>query len=272
MKKVCFFCDWGENSSQLFDKYRTQTPSNSGVWGDIQGVRNKEEADYYVVMDGGFPQGVDRSKIIYLQREPPNIKNVKHNYPDILFQGTYDRFYQASVWWIKRNYDYLDKLEYSPKPKRVSCVMSGKVMCVGHKKRLQFAKQLSEHIDIDFWGRYLGGHIKRGYRGQLDDKYDGVANYDYSLVFENTNTDNYFTEKICDAFLTHTMPLYHGCVNIHEYFPKESYYDIRGKTITEIKDIINRAPSKENIEALKEAKDLVLNKYNLWATLERLLK
>ena len=40
----------------------------------------------------------------------------------------------------------------------------------------------------------------------------------FSLIIENTSEENYFTEKIIDAFQTYTIPIYWGCPNIDQYF------------------------------------------------------
>ena len=44
----------------------------------------------------------------------------------------------------------------------------------------------------------------------------------FSLVIENTNHHNYFTEKISDCMIMKTIPVYWGCSNI------EKYYNIEG--------------------------------------------
>jgi hypothetical protein len=44
----------------------------------------------------------------------------------------------------------------------------------------------------------------------------------FSLIIENTNHHNYFTEKISDCIFAKTIPVYWGCSNI------EKYYDIEG--------------------------------------------
>ena len=44
----------------------------------------------------------------------------------------------------------------------------------------------------------------------------------YTLAIENTSEPHYFSEKITDAFLCNTMPIYFGAPNIFEYFPKNS--------------------------------------------------
>jgi hypothetical protein len=40
----------------------------------------------------------------------------------------------------------------------------------------------------------------------------------YHICIENHAVGNYFTEKLIDAFLTETIPVYWGCTNIEDYF------------------------------------------------------
>lgn len=40
----------------------------------------------------------------------------------------------------------------------------------------------------------------------------------YHIAIENSRNFNYFTEKIIDAFITKTIPLYWGCPNIGDFF------------------------------------------------------
>jgi hypothetical protein len=49
----------------------------------------------------------------------------------------------------------------------------------------------------------------------------------FHLTIENSKNQNYFTEKIIDAFITKTIPVYWGCPNIEEFF------DIRGMYVFE---------------------------------------
>jgi hypothetical protein len=40
----------------------------------------------------------------------------------------------------------------------------------------------------------------------------------FSICIENSSEENYFTEKIIDAFRSFTVPIYYGCKNIRDYF------------------------------------------------------
>jgi hypothetical protein len=66
-------------------------------------------------------------------------------------------------------------------------------------------------------------------------------NAKFSIIVENTNQHNYFSEKLIDCISTRTIPIYCGCPNISEYF------DMNGilvfNTIEELVDIITNLSS-----------------------------
>jgi glycosyltransferase involved in cell wall biosynthesis len=97
-----------------------------------------------------------------------------------------------------------------PKSKMVSAVVSSKAFLPGHVKRLNFIQAISDRID--WYGR--------GVR-EVASKIDALRDYRFSVAIENISCDdNYFSEKIIDCFLTGTIPIYHGCIHIGEFFDK----------------------------------------------------
>jgi len=276
--KIAFVCNWGESSTSLLDRYRKQTPRDSGKWNDIEGITDPAAADFIVAMDGSSGK-YPGYKTMFFQREPENIKK-RTPITGAMFDGNYDNFYQISNWWIEKPFDELLLMERPEKKKNLSCVMSRKVSCDGHRTRLNFLKKLSSEYgeEIDVYGIGLRDVVpKNSYRGALfgRDKTPGLIDYRYSLACENVRIDNYFTEKLVDCFLTWTKPIYWGSPNIGKYFPSRSFelVDIRDKdSSTRVIDISKKLVEKEDIEALKEARDLVLNRYNIWPSIEKVLK
>jgi hypothetical protein len=141
-------------------------------------------------------------------------------------------------------YNYpAEALKIYDKTKLVSAVVSSKAFLPGHVKRLQFINSIKDRIDL--FGRGMGKEIPS--------KLDALADYMFSIAIENVSCDdNYFTEKIVDCFLTGTIPIYHGCINIGEFF------DSRGilyfETEEELSDIINNLSPKKYYEMLEYAK------------------
>lgn len=103
--------------------------------------------------------------------------------------------------------------------KRAMCslIASEKASLPGHRLR----------HDLVRWSRETGQDVAvmgRGYRPFVE-KSEGLAPYRYSLIIENAREPNYFTEKLIDAILCRTVPIYWGCPNIADFF------DTRGMII-----------------------------------------
>ncbi len=120
----------------------------------------------------------------------------------------------------------------------------------------------------------IGGLGERFKKNVLKSKYDGLKDYKYSLCIENSSYDNYFTEKITDCLLSWTIPIYFGCKNVDNYFPKDSYYWIdinEPNSIDKLYEIVQRPVTEKNIEAMKEARELIMNKYNVWELVKNII-
>ena len=96
------------------------------------------------------------------------------------------------------------------KSRMLSLIASKKRRLKGHRLRHRVVKALRRAgIEADIMGR--------GYRG-IEDKAEGLAPYRYSIVIENSREAGYITEKLIDAFLTRTVPIYWGAPDIGDFF------------------------------------------------------
>ncbi|WP_181893023.1 glycosyltransferase family 10 domain-containing protein [Falsiruegeria mediterranea] len=90
-----------------------------------------------------------------------------------------------------------------------SLIASAKRDSAGHQLR---------HAIVD-WVRDTDQDVQimgRGYT-PFDEKSEGLAPYRYSVVIENVQEDNYFSEKLLDAVFCNTVPIYWGCPNIERF-------------------------------------------------------
>jgi len=53
---------------------------------------------------------------------------------------------------------------------------------------------------------------------EIEGKHRAFNTSQYSIIIENSQYKNYFTEKIIDCLVTKTIPLYWGCPNIEDFF------------------------------------------------------
>lgn len=186
-------------------------------------------------------------------------KNVIHDIP-------------ANAWWNGKIIKGPSNVEYShsyddyltivpPKTKLISVISSDKVFTKGHRERLDFVMKLKNYYGdkLDLFGH--GNH-------SFDDKWDALAPYKYHICLENCAQKDYWTEKLADAFLSNTFPLYYGCTNVYDYFDKDALrlIDIHNveQSINIIDDAIKTDLAHKNATAVQKAKMSVLNEYNLF--------
>jgi len=62
-----------------------------------------------------------------------------------------------------------------------------------------------------------------------DDDKKHLFNSQYHIVIESSCVKNYFTEKLIDAMLTKTVPIYWGCPNIGEFFDMKGMIVVEGE-------------------------------------------
>lgn len=128
------------------------------------------------------------------------------------------------------------------KNKLISAVVSSKAFLPGHIKRLNFIKSVQSKIDL----------FGRGIR-EIPSKLDALKDYMFSIAIENTSCDdNYFSEKIIDCFLTGTIPIYHGCIHIDEFFDKRGILIF--STEKELHEIIDSLSEEKYYSMLEYAK------------------
>ncbi len=96
------------------------------------------------------------------------------------------------------------------KQEDLSLIASAKRDHPGHKLR----HRIVEHLQS---ARPDAAILGKGYQA-FDAKADGLAPYRYSVVIENVQERNYFSEKLIDAILCETVPIYWGCPNISDFF------------------------------------------------------
>lgn len=227
------------------NRYINCPPSN--VWQIVQ------EPYIYHAHDWMFDDQEQYSKVLSHQPLENNAKHVR-NYPLL-------------TWYVNKTYDELTAINTPNKCKEISWVTSKKMIFPGHRQRLAFMDSLTaSDICIEIFGKGINF---------LDDKWDGLASYKYSLAIENTITDDYWTEKITDCFLAYTLPIYCGCENIGDYFPPGSYIKVDitkpEEALNIIRDTILNNEWEKRLDAIKEARELVLNKYNTFAYLSKLI-
>ena len=76
--------------------------------------------------------------------------------------------------------------------------------------------------------------------------------------------------------MSYTIPIYCGCTNLGSYFPEKSFVQIDINNYQEscrvIEKVLEEDIWEDRLEALNEARELVLNKYQLFPFISGLVE
>jgi hypothetical protein len=274
-----------------------QTPGRSGRWGDCVFHHNEavDECESWVVF-GDVIRRTESTRCppantLFITPEPASVQRYPRPYlaqfaavlgcqPDIRHRNVI-RGQPVLPWHIGIRrpgdgpteclYDY-DDFKRNPPPEKtrlISVVNSDKVISEGHVRRRQFIELLKDRFRdrID---------VFPAIRGRVLDKWQAIAPYRFHVAIENSNSDDYWSEKLSDAFLGWAHPLYNGAPNIGDYFPRGSLTVIDLYRPEEAVAVIERAVADDADRAapaeFAEARRLVLDRHNLFPRLAELVK
>lgn len=263
-----------------------QTPGCSGVWDGIRFTLDEvEECDLLVVLNNRMKREIrvrcPEGGVWALMQEP-----YVWGFTDWMVEGheafhrVYSSFRPAGAgkyrvshpalpWHVLRSFDDLVSCAMPRKTRPLSWIAGYCRDLPGHMKRLSFLRFLESgrSLEIDLFGRAVR---------YIEDKWEGLAPYRYSIAVENTTCPDYWTEKVADCFLTWTVPIYHGCPNLEDYFPVESFVRIDIDRPREALEAIRRVVREDDwgrrLPALEEARRRVLHEHQLFPHLAKLLR
>ncbi|MCZ0860830.1 glycosyltransferase family 10 [Methanocorpusculum sp. MG] len=263
---------------------RLQTPNGCCCWGNCEFYINSdiEECDYWVVLyDLPEKDSVccPSSNTIFVTGEPVSVKKYDKKFlrqfatvvtaQEQISHPHVIQTHQILPWYVHKTYDELVTMSPPTKDHLLSIVSSNKRFSKGHEQRYQFALALKSHFGdgIDLFGR--------GIRG-FEDKWDVLAPYKYSIVIENSSSPYYVTEKLTEAFLSYTFPIYYGCTNLEEYYPRGSFeridiWDIEGSIDIISKIIENPNHYNDHCEDIYFARSCYLQKYQIYPLLTNIV-
>lgn len=155
-----------------------------------------------------------------------------------LFEDPRYRFYAYGGSWID-----IKKWGIKEKKKDVSIIASDKNTTEGHKLR---------HDVISHFGNDLDGVFGHNHN-PIASKYEGLADYRYSIVIESCREDFYFTEKLIDCFSLGVVPIYWGCPSIGQFFDSDGI--IAFSTMDQLSMILSQVWDKDYVQRTKAIKE-----------------
>jgi hypothetical protein len=289
-------------NSFIWELFKRQAPNREPVWNNVEFVYSNEIGyfDYWVVLHNEAIKikekaFCDPENIIYISMEPTeNIGSVRRGFhqqfakcvltdPELEMRNIIRENFHT--WWvgvgvvnsnrghqfrgISLGYDEMFNLKIPiGKKNRISILQSKKIMLEGHIKRNIFISKLLASPLSGFIDLYGDDHTP------VIDKMDIILPYKYHICLENSNIPNYWTEKLADAFLGYSMPIYYGNKSVQNYFSKDSIILIDIDDPDSSIELIYKAFIEnfweKQIDNIIQSRDDILSKYNILNLLAKL--
>ncbi|MBE7178327.1 MAG: hypothetical protein INR69_18145 [Mucilaginibacter polytrichastri] len=172
--------------------------------------------------------------------------------------------FELGTWHCGPSYDELGKLSSITKTEIISVVSSDLTDLPGHKKRYAFVNKLIGHFKdkLHVYGRGFN---------PIAEKWNALAPYKYSIAIENNAINGYFSEKLTECFLSHTMPVYAGAPDIDQYFDKDALCIINpddfAGSVRAIEELLAEDPYDSVLPKIIRQKEQYLQRYHIFNAL-----
>lgn len=262
-------------------------PDSQLKWGNCRFILNPSdglEFDYWICfarLSETTTLKVDPRNTLFISGEPPSKrvydKRFYAQFNHVVSCHANDPHPRVTVsylglpWYVGRSfekkafiygYDYLADLKAPQKENKISVVCSNQTKTKGQQKRLEFLEKAASN----FGDRLV--HFGRGFT-PIEDKMEAILPHRYHLVLENSRIDHYWTEKLADAYLGWSSPIYHGAPNVDRYFPQTSLTQIDcgrpDEALKKMEALLKMQPQEVRLKEIEHCRKLVLNKYNLFS-------
>jgi hypothetical protein len=146
------------------------------------------------------------------------------------------------------------KLDYDNHKKSKFCIFS--VSNGSCEERNQFFSSLTnKYKKVDSCGKIFNNIIPPDGGFASDAYFDFISGYKFMICFENTSRDNYFTEKLLNAYYNKTIPIYWGCSNVENYINMDSILYLKPNfTNEDVCNLINEIILLDNNDELYQKK------------------
>lgn len=151
---------------------------------------------------------------------------------DMLLDGV--RYLKSNFPFDPETYAFDLALTHQRYAERKLCTLIAGAKAVSHPNELYSHRirtirwfEAEAPQDFDLYGMGWQAAAFPSYRGSVDDKLQTLADYRFSICYENAQGyPGYITEKILDCLLAGCVPLYGGAPNITEWIPEDCFIHV----------------------------------------------
>jgi hypothetical protein len=292
---VCLF-----STQHTSEPWFRQTEGGIGVCGGVRFLLNEDagaEAEWLFVFDSP-PEPIEtripRERRILVITEPPEVKPYPPRYArqfgvilspfhlpgaragNMRIEGAcLNWHYGVSAVSVGRpsalrNLEAINGLPIPAKSKKLSVICSDKTYTQAQRDRIVFVEKLVRRFgsSVDVFGRG---------RKFIEDKAEAIAEYKYHIVLENNHIANFWTEKLSDAYIGYSLPLYVGAPNIETSLPDPGglirlpLHDHEA-SFAIIADLLDTDPYEARLPAIARCREWCLKETNVFERVARIIK
>ena len=144
-----------------------------------------------------------------------------------------------------------------------------------HDTRLHLVEHFNSSGMIDVFGTGWArlGHLPRAWRERLadlqpagdfvpyEDKHSLLSTYKFTLAMENFEFPGYVTEKIFDALVAGSIPLYRGAPDVEDFVPTSAFVDLRNfDDPSNLHDYLNSIGDAQATEILTAGREFLVSR------------
>jgi len=299
-QRVKILCNWTD-SNTLCNIWNNQSKGNY-TWNNIKLTSDNNLIDYYVIINypnqNEYTMNLSKEiiqKTIVFQMEP-TCNQHNNNWgtktwgewanPDpnkFLEVMSHKKTHNGCQWSIPDTYHKLMTEQINKKYDFISIICSSKMNDPGHLKRIAFLNYNDnlpndQKIKIDIYGSVnkVCPNLST-YKRYLEDneKGKGLKPYKYYFMAENNQEHNYITEKLWEPIVSECLCFYWGALNLSNYINPLAFIPIDLDNLEETHKIMKNAIENDlwsqRINIIREEKYKVLNYYNFFPTVERII-
>ncbi|MGB1361126.1 MAG: hypothetical protein ACPG8V_03315 [Alphaproteobacteria bacterium] len=292
MKKILIISggDYEQSKEWIVDKILKQSQDGNGLWDNYIFSTDHNQGSFDAVIkigriDTKYEINCNTNNIIALHMEPylgatywhdwmvngndeccrivSSYMGDKNGNKQIISQA-------CEPWYVEKTYSELKSMDIPTKKfdDKVSWMTSNQMALPNHWYRMHFKSYVDKYKPDMF--DISGSGIK-----SIDTKWETIYPYKYVMAIENICEPYAWTEKISDVLLGYGLPFYHGCPNISEDLPEESFIavDIRNpeQAIETMQKAIRDNEWEKRLPAIKEARKRILEQYQFMPYISNLL-
>ena len=227
---IKFFSSFGSSEGAIEAYTRVSELAKDPLFNTAYRFTTGDDYTHAIILNTAMPiLSIPKENVLGLAFEPIDFLNLTHEFINYAtkYIGTYligdkktlpppftEHF--AYMWHTT------PLIELPVKTKQISLMISHKFNTFGHKYRHMLCQAiLKSDLPIDIYGngcKYYNTIKDPRLKGEFTSK-EPYLDYQFHIAIENFQTPHYFSEKIMDALICKTTPIYFGCQNINTYFP-----------------------------------------------------